>query len=108
MKKVVEKRKDIAFFIKLLPIVQIHPEAYSKSKAIVCEKSNDRAMQLLEDVFEKKPIPAPTCETRVIDENISLAASLGIGGTPALVFPNGLLKSGALPADQIIQLVDSQ
>lgn len=108
MKKVIEKRKDIAFHIKLFPLVQLHPEAYGKSKAIACEKSNEKALQLLEDVFAKKPIPPPSCDTKIIDENISLAARLGISGTPALIFENGMLKSGALPADQIMQLVGSQ
>lgn len=108
MKNVIEKRKDIVFYIKLFPLVQLHPEAYDKSKAIVCEKSNAKALQLLEDVFAKKTIPAPSCETKTIDENISLATRLGISGTPALVFENGMLKSGALPADQIMQIVDSK
>ncbi|MDP2279584.1 MAG: DsbC family protein, partial [Nitrospirota bacterium] len=73
IKNVVEKRKDIAFYIKLFPLTKLHPDAYWKSKSIICEKS----LKLLEDNFEKKIIPKPSCETDVIDKNIKLAASLG-------------------------------
>lgn len=100
MKKVVEERKDIAFYLKMYPL-KIHPNAYEKAKAIVCEKS----IALLEDAFAKKEIPKAKCETKVIDENIKLAERLGISGTPAMVFPNGNLVSGAMDAKKIIELI---
>ena len=100
MKKVIEKRKDIAFYIKMFPL-KIHPEAYDKSKAIVCEKS----LTLLEDAFEKKQLPKPTCETSAIDDNLKLGEKLGISGTPALIMPDGRVISGYKEADAITGLV---
>lgn len=100
MKKVIEERKDIAFYIKMYPL-KIHPKAYEKAKAIVCEKS----LALLEDSFAKKDIPKPKCETKVVDENIKLAEKLGISGTPTIIFPNGDLVSGALDAKKIIEMI---
>jgi thiol:disulfide interchange protein DsbC len=100
MKKVIEKRKDIAFYIKMFPL-KIHPEAYEKSKAIVCEKS----LTLLEDAFEKKQLPKPKCETSAIDDNLKLGEKLGISGTPALIMPDGRVISGYKEADAIIGLV---
>ena len=100
MKKVIEKRKDIAFYIKMFPL-QMHPGAYEKAKAIVCEKS----LALLEDAFEKKEIPKPTCETQVIEENIKLAEKLGISGAPTLILPDGRVISGYREADALISLV---
>ncbi|MEW6418708.1 MAG: DsbC family protein [Nitrospirota bacterium] len=100
MKKVIEKRKDIAFYIKMFPL-KIHPEAYEKSKAIVCEKS----LTLLEDAFEKKQLPKPKCETSAIDDNLKLGEKLGISGTPALIMPDGRVISGYKEADAIIDLV---
>ena len=100
MKKVIEKRKDIAFYIKMFPL-QMHPGAYEKAKAIVCEKS----LALLEDAFEKKEIPKPTCETQVIDENIKFAEKLGISGAPTLILPDGRVISGYREADALILLV---
>jgi thiol:disulfide interchange protein DsbC len=107
MKQVVAERKDIVFYIKMLPLVQIHPQAYNKSKAIVCEKSNEKSMAMLEDAFAKKPLPEPSCDTDAIDKNIELAASFGIRGTPTIIFQNGKKMSGAPPAADLIKLIES-
>ena len=101
MKKVIAERKDIAFYIKMLAL-NIHPQAYEKAKAIVCEKS----LTLLEDAFEKKELPKAKCETQVVDENINLAEKLGIRGTPALIFPDGRVVPGAADAKSIIERLD--
>ena len=103
LKKVEEKRKDIAFYIKLLPL-QIHPDAYWKSKSILCNKS----LKFLEDNFEKKPIPKPdpNCQTKEVDENINLAKEFGINGTPTTIFPDGSTHAGFLEADRLIEMVD--
>jgi thiol:disulfide interchange protein DsbC len=103
MKKVIEKRKDIAFYIFLFPL-PMHKDAARKSKAIMCEKS----LSLLEDAFAKKPIPDPKCETTVIDDNIKLGQKLGITGTPAMILPSGIMESGARDADAIINSVDKK
>jgi thiol:disulfide interchange protein DsbC len=101
MKKVVEKRKDIAFYIKLFPL-PMHKDSYKKSKAIVCEKS----LALLDDAIEKKPLPEPKCETTVLDDNIKLAEKLGIRGTPTVILENGIIMQGPKDADSIISAVD--
>jgi thiol:disulfide interchange protein DsbC len=100
MKKTIEERKDIAFYIKLYPL-KIHPEAYEKSKAIVCEKS----LALLEAAYEKKPLPKPSCETTVIDENIKLAEKLGITSLPSIVLPDGRVYPGYRDANSLIGLI---
>lgn len=102
LKKVIEKRKDIAFYIKLLPL-RIHPDAYWKSRSIICSKS----LKLLEDNFEKKPIPKKDCEAKEIDENIKLAEGLGITGTPSSIMPDGSVYAGFLEADRLIERIDS-
>ena len=103
MKKVVEAREDIAFRIVLYPL-PMHKEAYGKTKSIMCERS----MKMLEDAFDRKPIPEPSCDTTIIDENIALAKKLGIGGTPALIFPDGVIMSGARDAKTLIRLIDKK
>lgn len=101
MKKVIEKRKDIAFFTKMYPL-PMHKGAYEKAKAIVCEKS----LSLLEDAFAKKPLPAPKCETSAIDENLKLAEKFGIRGAPAIILPNGSIIPGYKDADSLIPLIE--
>ncbi len=100
LKKVVEKRKDIAFFIKLFGL-PMHPDAGWKAKTIVCKKS----LALLEDNFEGKQIPKPDCDTKVPEENAKLAAENGISGTPALVLPDGRVSPGFREADALIELI---
>ncbi len=100
MKKILGERKDIAFYIKLYPLKN-HPEAYEKSKSIVCEKS----VALLEDAFEKKPIPKSRCETSAIDENIKLAEKQGITSVPSVILPDGRVFPGYKDARSLIQLI---
>ncbi len=100
MKKIVEERKDIVFYIKLFPL-RIHPEAYEKSKAIVCENS----LALLEEAFDKKPLPKPKCDTPIIDENIKLAEKLGISSLPVLILPDGRMIQGYRDSKTLINLI---
>jgi thiol:disulfide interchange protein DsbC len=108
MKKVLEQRKDIVFFVKMFPILSLHPKAYDKSKAIVCEESKEKAMQLLEDAYSRKQLPPPACETKVVDDNIALAQKLGIRATPAMVFADGRVITGALDAEQLVKVIEKQ
>lgn len=103
MKKVVEKRKDIVFYIRLLPL-KMHPDAYWKSKSIMCNKS----LQMLDDNFAKKAIPRTECQTKEVDNTIKLAEKLGITGTPTIVLSNGKVHSGAMSAEQLIELIDGK
>ena len=102
IKKILEKRKDIAFYIKMFPLAKLHPKAYEKSTAIVCEKS----LNLLEDSFAGKSLPESKCKTSEIDENIKLAEKLGIRGTPAIILPDGGIIPGYKDADSLISLID--
>lgn len=101
MKKVLEKRKDIAFYIKLYPL-PMHKDSARKAKAILCEKSLEKSLALLDDAFAHKTIPDPKCETNQVEENIKLAQKFGINGTPTMIFPDGSIVSGALDADALI------
>jgi thiol:disulfide interchange protein DsbC len=102
MKKVIKQRKDIAFYIRLFPL-KMHPDAYWKSKSIICNNS----MQLLDDNFSKKPIVRSECKTDVVDNTIKAAERLRITGTPTLIFGNGVIQAGAMSAEDLIRLVDA-
>jgi len=101
--KVVEQRPDIAFLIKLFPL-KMHPNAYPKSKSIVCSKS----LQMLEDSFAGKQVPILPCEAPEVDETIRLAGDLGITSTPTLVLPDGRLKPGFRTAEALITMLDEK
>jgi thiol:disulfide interchange protein DsbC len=104
MKKVVEQRSDIAFFIKMFPLA-MHPNAKPKAQTIVCASlkgENKKAVKLLEDSLAKKPLPAPDCDSDVVDKNIALAKEIYIASTPTLIMPDGRVLPGFKKADQII------
>ena len=103
LKKIVSKRKDISFFIKLYPL-EFHEDAYWKSKSIICTKS----LSSLEDCFDKKQIAKTDCNTDEIDNNLKLAKYLGISGTPAIILPDGRLRIGTLPENELINLIDGK
>ena len=103
MKEIAAKRKDIAFYIKFLPL-EFHKDAYWKARSIVCNKS----VKMLEDNFEKREIPKTECATDEIENSMKLANSLGIGGTPSLILPDGRLKIGALPEAELLDLIDGK
>lgn len=108
LKQVVKERKDIAFFVKLFPLVKIHPDSYKKSKSIVCEKDKVKALKLLDDAFAKKAIPDNSCDTKALDENIALARKLGIDGTPTIILPDGKRAGGAMDAESLIKQIDGK
>jgi thiol:disulfide interchange protein DsbC len=101
MKKVVAKRQDIAFFIKMYPL-PMHKGSYEKAKAIVCEKS----VAVLDDAFAKKPLPEAKCASTAVDDNLKLVEKLGIRGTPAIIMPNGIIIPGSKDADSLIEVID--
>lgn len=101
MQKAAAIHDDLAFFIKLYPLVKIHPKAYDKAKAIICEKSP----KMLEQSLMGHNLPAPTCETDQVDKNIALAAKLGIKSTPTLIYADGRVVPGYKTADKIIKLL---
>lgn len=100
LKKAVEADKEIAFYLKFIPL-PMHPDAPWKSQSIICSKS----LKMLEDNFEKKPIPKPECSTPEIDDNIVLAQEIGITGTPTMVMPDGSIVVGVKDAVKITELM---
>lgn len=102
IKKIMGIRKDITFYLKLFPLLTMHKDSYWKAKSIACNKS----LKMLEDNFDNMTIPKTDCNTQEIDDNIKLAESLSITGTPTIILPDGRLISGALPSDKIIELID--
>lgn len=102
MEKLVQERKDIAFYMVLFPLTSLHPDAYGKAKSIVCNKS----IKMLGDAFAKKEIPKTECDTKEIDENIKVAETLGISGTPTLVSSDGRIRSGTMQTKQLVEFIE--
>lgn len=103
MKRIIRDNEDeIAFYVKLFPL-SIHPEAYPKAEALICDRSPD----LFEDAYSGKPLPPPSCETKAIDENIELARKLGISSTPTLILPDGMKVVGVKEPAALVKLIEA-
>ncbi len=98
IKKVLEKSKDVAFYIFLRPL-PMHKDAPKKVEAILCAKS----LSLLDDALSGKAVPEPSCSNakEQMDKIVSLAESLEFRGTPTMVREDGVVNPGFLPADQL-------
>ena len=107
MKKVLEKRKDTAFYVFLRPL-PMHKDAFKKSEAILCDKA--KALALLDDAMAGKTLPEPSCSTakEQVEKNNALADSLEFRGTPTMVRGDGLVNSGYLPAEQLSAWIDGK
>lgn len=101
MKKVLEKRTDIAFFLKLTLIRQ-NPQVEQKSKAIVCSKS----LKSLEEAFEGVTLPTTECETKELQENTRYMEANGLNGVPVTIFPDGSLQVGYVEAGVLEARID--
>ncbi len=99
--KIVSERKDVAFFIKMFPL-RSHPGSYEKAKTIICTKSD----KLLTASLAGQQIPPPLCETDQVEKNEELGKKLNIHSTPTLIFPNGKVHIGYLPAKDILMLLE--
>lgn len=99
LNEAVEKRSDLLFQIKLMPVMQSSLEV---SKTIVCSQS----MEQLDAAFEKKDLPKAECDSNAIEQTRAIAQSLGIRSTPTLVLPNGQIAPGYKNLESLFALID--
>lgn len=83
-------------------ILAILPGSEEKAKNIWCSANREKAWRdaLLNGI---SPAKARPCDTKALTEVAKLAEKLGINGTPAIVFEDGVINPGAMPAEEIEQ-----
>lgn len=93
-----KKLKDVTIYTFILPLKQ---QSIAPSKQVYCEKNPTQAW---EDLIGQgiQPKSKKSC-ANPIERNKQLAQSLGVNGTPAIIFSNGFKIMGAQPAEQIEQ-----
>ena len=101
LKKAAAKDAGVAFLVLPYPRNANDKATYRKCQAVVCAKSE----KVLDDAFTGKEIPAPSCETKAVDETIRLAGRLQVQGTPSMILPDGRLISGYMEADALLALL---
>ena len=96
--------KDVTIYTFLYPILSA--DSGTKSKAIWCSKDRAAAWDQYM-VGGKAPAAAADDCKHPIDENVALGRSLGINGTPTIIFTDGSRAAGALPVPMIEQRIAS-
>lgn len=76
--------------------------SYDKAISVWCAKNRNAAY---EAAMSGGNIASLTCQNHPVDKTKSIGEAMGIGGTPAIVFQNGRLTPGYLPAKQMIDAV---
>jgi thiol:disulfide interchange protein DsbC len=94
--------KDVTIYTFLYPILSA--DSNEKSKAIWCAKDRAAAWDQYM-VGGKAPAAAPADCKDPLAENVALGRSLGINGTPTIIFADGSRAAGALPVTMIEQRI---
>jgi thiol:disulfide interchange protein DsbC len=103
MKQIITKRHDIAFYLILNPL-PMHKDAYKRAQTILCTKS----LAVLDDAFEGKAVAEPACPADAVERSKELAKSFEFDGTPTLVRDDGMVLTGYLPEDQLLDWIDKK
>lgn len=102
--KLEEEMKDVnnvTIYTFLFPIDQLHPDSARKSRQIWCAPDKVKAW---DDFFANGTVPENSGDCGApVEQSQALGASLRINATPTLVFEDGSLVPGALPAAQLEQ-----
>ncbi|MFN3871046.1 MAG: DsbC family protein [Aquificaceae bacterium] len=94
------KKNNVEVRVILFPL-PIHPEAFGKSVALICDKKGFK--EYAEGYTSKNQ-----CEDgkKAIDANLELMNKLGIAGTPTFVGMNGKIHSGVPTEEDLNRLVN--
>jgi thiol:disulfide interchange protein DsbC len=82
----------------LYPRAGVNSETYRRSVAVWCAKDRIQAIGVAKagGKLDMKTCPHP------VDEHLKLGAEVGVEGTPALVFDDGKVVPGYMPAAQML------
>ncbi|WP_457623788.1 DsbC family protein [Persephonella sp.] len=107
MKEVLKKAKDVKFEIILFPLA-FHKDAKKKAITVLCEKDPKKRTELL-DKSMKGSIPVKKCEEgeKTVKDNLKFGELNGIRGTPAIIFPKGIVISGYMKSDKVLEILNA-
>jgi len=90
---------NVTIYTFLFPIDQLHPDSARKSRAIWCSADKVKSW---DEFFASGKVPENNgdCDNPVVATN-ALGAKLRVTATPTLVFADGSVVPGALPAPQL-------
>lgn len=104
LRKTLEQVDNITLYTFAVDI--LGPQSTQLSKQLLCANDPAHAWDawMLKGTLVRN---AGTCDTSVLARNKALAQKIGVTGTPAIVFANGKLASGALDKASLEQALSS-
>lgn len=99
IKKLVGRRPDMVFFLKLFTVRSTDPR---RAKSIICGES----LSMLEDAYEHKEVPYKDCPATELDDNTVFAKANGIVAAPTVILPDGTRQVGFSEADALEKSID--
>jgi thiol:disulfide interchange protein DsbC len=93
-----EKVNDVTVYLYLYPIPSLHPEAVSRARSVWC--ADDRA-KAWSDLMLKGVQPAAKQCDAPLEKIAQLGQKYRFFGTPTLVFANGRVVPGMIPAAKL-------
>lgn len=104
LEQTLQKLDNVTIYTFLFPILT--PDSKPMSDAIWCSPDRDTAWSswMLNGT---KPPRGTSCNAAAVSSNLALARSLGISGTPTIIFSNGTERTGALPLDELNSALDA-
>ena len=90
---------NVTIYTFLFPIDGLHPDAARKSRLIWCAPDRVKAW---DDFFQSGTVPKNdgNCDNPIAATN-ALGQQMGVSATPTLVFADGSVVAGALPAQRL-------
>lgn len=95
---------DITVNLYLYPV--LGQDSLDKSKQVWCAK--DQAKTWKEWMIDSKALPTGEvkCDTKAIEENLEFGKSIGINGTPTIVFTDGTRAAGAISPAALMKKIN--
>ncbi|CAI08445.1 DsbC family protein [Aromatoleum aromaticum] len=91
--------KDVTVYTFLYPILS--PDSTEKSRNIWC--ADDRAKAWSDWILNAKVPASASCDSSVVERNVTLGQKLKINGTPTMFLADGRRLGGYLPAAELEQ-----
>lgn len=76
---------------------------YQAMVRVWCSKNPRAAMTKAKQGY---PITDPSCQNHPIDKHLAVVQALGLTGTPAIMFEDGMLIPGYLPPGQLLERLE--
>lgn len=98
----IPKINDLGIEVRILsyPRHGAGSDSYNKMVTVWCASNASERKKALEKAMNGEDLPSKTCNHSV-DDHRELGRQLGIVGTPTLIFEDGTMWSGYMPADRL-------